>query len=641
MFRAISKLVGQSGEEPDTNPDEPAFFVKNADTGEVLGVEDASVKFNVLSISGIADKNDGSKQSMSDIPSDVVAEGEEEDDDEFYASEKSRSLSLGQSKSYSTDSSYVPLELPEGGRLQFCRISAVGTARDADDKAYSVYYLEVKCNLASPNNWIVYRRYSQFRRLSDTLRSEGYYVPVLPPKKILGTFNTDFIKQRRADLEAWLVNLSEKYTSYQNAKDPQMHIFYRQFLTESANKPPLPLMRVYPMPAMSGDTKSADSYDDDSLSKSEGGDLKDSPSSGGGRKREKPTVEDFELVRVIGKGSFGKVTLVRKKSDSKLYAMKVLTKQNIIKRKQVEHTKTERNVLGRLNHPFIVKLHYAFQTDVKLYFVLDYAAGGELFFHLSRMKKFPDYMARFYAAEIALALDAMHQHGVVYRDLKPENILLDGEGHIKLADFGLAKEGVVNPTEGASSLCGTPEYLSPEVLDRQGHGTAVDWWNLGMVLYEMLTGLPPWYTTDRDKLFDRLRNAPLKFPFYVGRPAASLIQALLNRNPVQRLGSGGGAEVRSHGFFHNLDWDAMYRREIPPPFNPCRNQDVYASENFEKEFTNMAVYSVDDPNGQTREAPAGGESGNAETFLNFTYEEESVLEKERERRFSSVNADDR
>jgi serine/threonine protein kinase len=140
------------------------------------------------------------------------------------------------------------------------------------------------------------------------------------------------------------------------------------------------------------------------------------------------------------------------------------------------------------------------------------------------MKKFPEHMARFYSAEITLALDTMHEHGVVYRDLKPENILLDGEGHIKLADFGLAKEGVHEAAEGAHSLCGTPEYLSPEVLDRQGHGTAVDWWNLGMVLYEMLTGLPPWYTTDRDKLFERLRSAPLKFPFYVSRPAASIIQ---------------------------------------------------------------------------------------------------------------------
>ena len=172
-----------------------------------------------------------------------------------------------------------------------------------------------------------------------------------------------------------------------------------------------------------------------------------------------------------------------------MYAMKVLSKTNIVKRKQVEHTRTERSVLGTINHPFIVRLHYAFQTEDKLYFVLDYSAGGELFYHLSRMKKFNEATTRFYCAEITLALEELHAHDVVYRDLKPENILLDGEGHIKLVDFGLAKEGVHEPAEGANSLCGTPEYLSPEVLNRQGHGTAVDWWNLGMVTYEMLTGL--------------------------------------------------------------------------------------------------------------------------------------------------------
>ncbi len=593
------------------------WTVTNADTGEVLAVEDATTKFSVLSLAGGFSSADDDKSRTSMMSTE--AEARLESVGEYYDAKRD---SLNLSSAGNTEN-YTPLSVPDGGRLQFSRISAVGTARDEENKAYSVYYIDVKCSVASPNNWFVYRRYSQFRKLSDLLRSEGYYVPVLPPKKILGTFSTDFVRQRRADLETWLVNLAEQHTMYKGAKDPQTHPFYRQFLTEGANRPPLPLVRVYPEPAKQ---PFADDKDGERPMSEDLGDKGE-----GGVKRDKVSVEDFELVRVIGKGSFGKVTLVRKKSDTKLYAMKVLAKQNIIKRKQVEHTKTERNVLGKLNHPFIVKLHYAFQTDVKLYFVLDYAAGGELFFHLSRMKKFPDHMARFYAAEITLALDAMHQHGVVYRDLKPENILLDGDGHIKLADFGLAKEGVVAAAEGAHSLCGTPEYLSPEVLDRQGHGTAVDWWNLGMVLYEMLTGLPPWYTTDREKLFERLRGAPLKFPFYVGRPAASLIQALLNRNPVQRLGAGGGAEVQNHGFFQKLDWDALYRREIPPPFSPCKNQDTSDTENFEKEFTNMAVYSVDAADRGDREADPGKD----ETFLNFTFEEESFLDSMREERFSN------
>ena len=486
------------------------FFVTNVDTGEVLGINEATAKFSVITLSdsGLSTATHSLKSESKQL----VLEGEEEED-EYYFDTNQQSLDLGQFKT-SHDGSYIPLIVPEGGLLSFGRISAVGTARDSDDRPYSVYYVEVRCNVAAPSSWFVYRRFSQFRRLSDVLRSEGYYVPVLPPKKLLGTFSPEFVRQRRADLEAWLVNLAEQHTLYPGGKDPQFHPYYRQFLTEGANRPPHPLVRVYPS-VTEGHGSNAEGKDDG------GGSL-----GAGQAKAAKVNLDDFELVRVIGKGSFGKVTLVRKKSDAKLYAMKVLAKQNIIKRKQVEHTRTERNVLGKLNHPFIVKLHYAFQTEAKLYFVLDYAAGGELFFHLSRMKKFPEHMARFYSAEITLALDTMHDHGVVYRDLKPENILLDGEGHIKLADFGLAKEGVHEAAEGAHSLCGTPEYLSPEVLDRQGHGTAVDWWNLGMVLYEMLTGLPPWYTTDRDKLFERLRGAPLKFPFYVSRPAASIIQVI-------------------------------------------------------------------------------------------------------------------
>jgi len=624
--------------------EEEEFFVTNADTGEVLNLSEATKTLSVLTLSsafGGAEAKGGGGEGGGgvDYKGGLVQEGEEEEDPYYYDA-KEQSLTL-RGLHQGGDESYIPLSLPEGGRLTFARISAVGTARDSDDKAFSVYYVDVRCNVASPSSWFVYRRYSQFRRLSDVLRSEGYYVPVLPPKKMLGTFSPEFVRQRRADLEAWLANLAEQHTLYAGGKDPQTHAYYRQFLTEGANRPPQPLVRVYPVNIdQQAAAEGKDGGGGDDRRTSSGG-----SGEGGGNgdgvthtKAPKVNLDDFELVRVIGKGSFGKVTLVRKKSDQNLYAMKVLHKQNIIKRKQVEHTRTERSVLGRLNHPFIVKLHYAFQTEFKLYFVLDYAAGGELFFHLSRMKKFPEHMARFYSAEIALALDAMHKAGVVYRDLKPENILLDGEGHIKLADFGLAKEGVHDAAEGAHSLCGTPEYLSPEVLDRQGHGTAVDWWNLGMVLYEMLTGLPPWYTTDRDKLFERLRSAPLKFPFYVSRPAASLIQALLNRDPLQRLGANGGVEVQAHYFFSTLDWDALLRRELAPPFNPCKNQDVQESENFEKEFTTMAVLSVDEGKAAGSTQVVEGDRGTSETFLNFTFEEESFLDGLREDRFSASSS---
>ena len=190
----------------------------------------------------------------------------------------------------------------------------------------------------------------------------------------------------------------------------------------------------------------------------------------------------------IGKGSFGKVILVRRKVDNTLYAMKVLQKLNIMKRNQVEHTKTERSVLGRIDHPFIVGMKFAFQSHDKLYFVLDYCAGGELFFHLGKEGKFSEERSRLYAAEIALGLQYLHGFDVIYRDLKPENVLLTHDGHIRLTDFGLSKEGISHNIHGTKSFCGTPEYLAPEILNRSGHGRGVDWWSLGALLYEMLCG---------------------------------------------------------------------------------------------------------------------------------------------------------
>merc|ERR1719160_2150087 len=230
------------------------------------------------------------------------------------------------------------------------------------------------------------------------------------------------------------------------------------------------------------------------------------------------------LMKVVGKGSYGKVMLVKHKDNNMVYAMKMLRKENVIKRNQVEHTKTERNVLEAVSHPFIVTLHYAFQTPKKLYFVLEYCPGGELFFHLSRAGRFSEGRCRFYASEILLAIEYLH---------------LDADGHVKLTDFGLSKEGVKDNCS-ANSMCGTPEYLAPEILDKRGHGKAVDWYSLGALAYEMLTGLPPFYTRDREKLFERIRRGELVYPSYIGSAAKSLLQSLLNRDPNMRLGGGPG-----------------------------------------------------------------------------------------------------
>jgi len=311
----------------------------------------------------------------------------------------------------------------------------------------------------------------------------------------------------------------------------------------------------------------------------------------------RPCLDDYTLLKVLGKGSFGKVLLVRKKSNHKLYAMKVLRKEQVVMRRQVVHTKTERLILSEIDSPFVIKLHAAFQCDSQLYLVLDYCSGGELFFHLNRAGVFPENVARFYAAELVLALADLHQGDVVYRDLKPENVLLDHFGHIKLADFGLCKRQVSSATTGCNSLCGTPEYLAPEILNRTGHGKSVDWWALGMLVFEMITGLPPWYTKDKKQLLLNLRAAPfsqLTFPPNVSDAGRHFVLSLLNRDPAVRLGSAAGAlEVQQHPFFSGVDWQELRAKKTPVPIKPCKNigEDSISTHNFAEQFTQLPVMS--------------------------------------------------
>lgn len=330
-----------------------------------------------------------------------------------------------------------------------------------------------------------------------------------------------------------------------------------------------------------------------------------------------PSLDDFILMKVIGKGSYGKVMLVRHKGGEGVYAMKMLRKENVIKRNQVEHTKTERNVLEAVSHPFIVTLHYAFQTPKKLYFVLEYCPGGELFFHLSRAGRFSEGRCRFYTSEILLAIEYLHRLNIIYRDLKPENILLDADGHVKLTDFGLSKEGIQD-NFSAKSMCGTPEYLAPEILDKKGHGKAVDWYSLGALMYEMLTGLPPFYTRDREKLFERIRRGELNYPSYIHGVAKDLLQSLLRGDPSKRLGGGpgDGEEVKLHFFFSGIDWTAIQQRRVTPPFKPNVSQ-VGDVKYFDKEFVDLPVVN-------SEVGPAGDRDVNH--FEGFTYSAEPELE---------------
>jgi len=275
-----------------------------------------------------------------------------------------------------------------------------------------------------------------------------------------------------------------------------------------------------------------------------------------------------------------------------MYALKALRKDNIIRRNQVEHTKTERSVLGYVRHPFIVGLNMAFQSKEKLYFVLDYCAGGELFFHLSKVGKFQESRARFYAAEIVLAIAYVHQLDIIYRDLKPENVLLDAKGHIRLTDFGLSKEGISSSSSGANSFCGTPEYLAPEILNRQGHGRAVDWWSLGALLYEMLTGLPPFYCRDREKLFEKIKRGDLDYPRYLSPKAQLILRGLLRKDPQSRLGSGptDAEEIKRHSFFSEIDWIQLANGALSPPWDPNIHGSLDTSQ-FDEDFTNMPIFS--------------------------------------------------
>ncbi|XP_054553945.1 ribosomal protein S6 kinase alpha-2 isoform X1 [Talpa occidentalis] len=302
---------------------------------------------------------------------------------------------------------------------------------------------------------------------------------------------------------------------------------------------------------------------------------------------EKADPSQFELLKVLGQGSYGKVFLVRKAQGSdagQLYAMKVLKKATLKVRDRVR-SKMERDILAEVNHPFIVKLHYAFQTEGKLYLILDFLRGGDLFTRLSKEVMFTEEDVKFYLAELALALDHLHSLGVIYRDLKPENILLDEEGHIKITDFGLSKEAI-DHDKRAYSFCGTVEYMAPEVVSRRGHAQSADWWSFGVLMFEMLTGSLPFQGKDRKETMALILKAKLGMPQFLSAEAQSLLRALFKRNPSNRLGAGvdGVEEIKRHPFFVTVDWNKLYRREIKPPFKPAvgRPEDTF---HFDPEFT--------------------------------------------------------
>lgn len=295
------------------------------------------------------------------------------------------------------------------------------------------------------------------------------------------------------------------------------------------------------------------------------------------------SIDDFDLLKVIGKGSFGKVMQVMKKDTRQIYALKTLRKQHIISRMEVTHTLAERTVLARIDNPFIVPLKFSFQSPEKLYLVLSFINGGELFYHLQKSGKFSMNRSRFYIAELLTALESLHRLNVIYRDLKPENILLDYQGHIALCDFGLCKLNM-STDDKTNTFCGTPEYLAPELLLNSGYTRSVDWWTLGTLLYEMLTGLPPFYDDDVPTMYKKILQNPLKFPpFLEGTDAQDLLIKLIEKDPSKRLSDA--EQIKNHPFFHDIDWTKLLDKAYLPPFKP-QVESLLDTSNFDQGFTN-------------------------------------------------------
>eukprot|EP00730_Choanoeca_flexa_P002683 TRINITY_DN11131_c0_g2_i2.p2 TRINITY_DN11131_c0_g2~~TRINITY_DN11131_c0_g2_i2.p2 ORF type:complete len:493 (+),score=114.32 TRINITY_DN11131_c0_g2_i2:2792-4270(+) len=439
-----------------------------------------------------------------------------------------------------------------------------------EDKRFTVYKIDL---LIGAKRVSVFRRYSEFRELYEKMKKNYPKEEFkFPSKRFLGNFDPDFIKARKRGLQMFIQRILSSPVMRKDAA-------VRDFIMNQPRHG-----RGHQVTA-----EEEEEATQETLDKEGDAEVDDAQFPLGSAENKRATAADFDMLKVIGKGSFGKVILGRHKKDNKLFAIKVLSKDAIVKQNEAKHVMSERNVLlGNVTHPFLVGLHYSFQTKSKLFFVLDYVNGGELFFHLQKEKRFAPIRAQFYAAEITCALGYLHSLDIVYRDLKPENILFDSQGHVVLTDFGLCKEGVA-PGGFTSTFCGTPEYLAPEVLRKQSYGRPVDWWCLGCVTYEMMCGLPPFYSRDVNEMYERILHDRLRFPDHVPMIARQWLEGLLNRDPASRLGSGtDDEEVKAHKFFKTIDFTALEARKLSPPWRPHVASDLDL-RNIDQEFVNEPV----------------------------------------------------
>lgn len=313
-------------------------------------------------------------------------------------------------------------------------------------------------------------------------------------------------------------------------------------------------------------------------------------------------LEDFELLRVIGRGSYAKVFMVELKKTRRIYAMKVIKKEMFVanENEDIDWVQTEKHVFERAsNYPFLVGLHSCFQNDSRLFFVIEFVRGGDLMYHMQRRRRLPETEAQFYAAEISLALDFLHMRGIIYRDLKLDNVLLDHEGHIKLTDYGMCKEGI-KKGEKTTTFCGTPNYISPELLRGDEYDFSVDWWALGVLLYEMLAGKSPFDTQDssEDALFQTILEKTIRIPRSLSVRAQNVLKAFLKKDPAERLGCDpkrGFSEVKTNEFFRGIDWEQLERRQVKPPYTPPTESDRDLAH-FDSDFTQQPVcFTPDNP----------------------------------------------
>lgn len=520
----------------------------------------------------------------------------------------------------------------------------------SERKRYVLFHFSVACGT---EHWIVHKRYSELRDLHNKLKREilppGQYLLQFPPRKYFGNqFSPEFLERRRGQLNAYVQRVLDI---------PLLRALptVREFF---ADRTPLSLFgdemirvrqfETSPRPKISSMRKALETALKDTTSNPGGKSSKIPVRSSVGRritlaangqtrsvaskkkKAKVTTLESFVLLKVVGQGSYGKVLVARHKESQKLYAIKAISKREIKKRPhEVQRIMAERLVLkNSISHPFLIGLRFSFQSKTKLYFCLDYINGGELFFHLQRERRFDENRTRFYAAEITSALEYLHKMGIVYRDLKPENCLLDSSGHVKIVDFGLAKDISKSRQKKTYTFCGTPEYLAPEVLKQQGYSFSVDWYCLGALVHEMLIGLPPFYAAEHSKMFQQIMHEKLTLPTHMRPVTKDFLTKTLEKNPELRLGSGkkGAEDIKSHPFFECIDWDLLYQCGYEPPFVP----EVAGA----LDFRNFDPCFVGAPISQSLlkeagELPQGSQKmlkspedfeGFDETFAGFTYE---------------------